>query len=290
MVYKALGRSMRTRHTLSFPLPALILAAFLFSAVWQSASAQSMEMKVNASNPRLPGWVRLMYGENPDPEKVTEAFEKYYETHPFVKNEYTQYYKRWMREVSRNPYSAPPDKGPSERDRQQGRAYLQRSSETAQMRALSGVANWTCVGPVNFDNGASGTSYAAGAAHVYTVEQALSNTNVLYAGTANAGLFKSTDKGLNWTALTDNMLVSSILSVEIDATNADIVYFGGASKLYKSTNGGTSFSQAGDATFNSVNHTINDIVSRPGFNNTIFVASNQGFTVRWMRAQLSPRS
>lgn len=276
MVYEAQGRSMRTRYPLSFSFKALILAALLFSAVWQSASAQSMEMKVNASNPNLPDWVKLMYSANPDPEKVTEAFERYYETHPFVKNEYTQYYKRWLREVSRNPYSAPPDKGPNEKDRQLGRAYLQRSNETAQLRSLSGVANWTCVGPVNFDNGASGTSYASGAAHVYTVEQSLSNTNVLYAGTANAGLFKSTDKGLNWTALTDNMLVSSIVSIEIDQLNADIVYFGGASRLYKSTNGGTSFSQAGDATFNSVNHSINDIVSRPGFNNTLFVASNQG--------------
>ena len=33
--------------------------------------------------------------------------------------------------------------------------------------------------------------------HVYTAEQSLSNTNVLYTGTATAGLFKSTNKG-NW--------------------------------------------------------------------------------------------
>jgi hypothetical protein len=35
------------------------------------------------------------------------------------------------------------------------------------------------------------------------------NTNLLYAGTANAGVWKSTDKGLNWTDVTKNLMVGS---------------------------------------------------------------------------------
>lgn len=270
-------RSLRTRHPIVVSLRTFILAIALSLADGlETASAQQLEMKVNAGNPNMPYWVKLMYSDNPDPEKVTEEFEKYYESHPFEKNEYTQYYKRWIREIRRNPYSTAPGKKLSSYDLQQARNYLARSDQARNLRALSGVAAWTGVGPVNFDNGAAGTSYASGAAHVYTVEQSLSNTSVLYAGTATAGLYKSTDKGLNWTPLTDNMLVQSILSVEIDQTNHNTVYFGGNNKLYKSTDGGVTFNQAGDATFNSVNHTVNDIVSRPGFASTLFVASSQG--------------
>ena len=57
----------------------------------------------------------------------------------------------------------------------------------------SPTSAWTCIGPYDFDIDAASRSYAPGAAHVYTVEQSVSNTSVMYAGTATAGLWKSID-------------------------------------------------------------------------------------------------
>lgn len=239
--------------------------------------AQVQEMKAGITGD-LPLWAQMMYSENPDVNKVIAAFEAWYATHPFIKNQHTQYFKRWTREMQRNPYVTPPGKPLSRYDKDQTARYLQRTNAARQMKAAdaAGVAAWQPLGPINFDRDAAGLSYAAGAAHVYTVEQSLSNTSVVYAGTANAGLYKSTDKGLNWTALTDNMLVTSIVAIEIDQLDHNIVYFGGGGKIYKSTNGGTSFSLTGDATFNNTTYQVNDIVSRPGFRNTLFLATNKG--------------
>jgi PKD repeat protein/photosystem II stability/assembly factor-like uncharacterized protein len=135
---------------------------------------------------------------------------------------------------------------------------------------------WQCIGPFDFDKEAAGKSYAAGAAHVYTVEQAMSNTNVLYAGTANAGVWKTTDKGLNWIPLTAGMMVGTVVAMEIDYTNPDIVYFGGAGKIYKTTDGGVTWNMTGDANFQLLNFTVNDIIMSPVDNTKLWAATEQG--------------
>ena len=53
-----------------------------------------------------------MQSENPNLFAVQEAYDSYYETHPFKKNQQTQQYKRWVRqmEMYANPqgyYQAP---------------------------------------------------------------------------------------------------------------------------------------------------------------------------------------
>ena len=129
---------------------------------------------------------------------------------------------------------------------------------------------------MDWDHGAVDRSYAAGAAHVYTVEQSLVNGNLLYAGTANAGVWKTTDKGLNWTNVTKAMMIGQVLSVELDHTVQTTAWFGAEDKLYKTTDGGTSWNIIGDATFNSVSHSIRDIVLHPTNNQILFVCSSQG--------------
>ena len=86
-------------------------------------------------------------------------------------------------------------------------------------------SNLQCIGPFDFDQDAASRSYACGAAHVYTAEQSLSNTDVLYAGTATAGLFKSTNKGANWNCLTESMGIGTVYSLEIDRTNENSIIY-----------------------------------------------------------------
>ncbi len=244
------------------------IAAACISAI--AATAQLEQNRYSADPHGLPDWVQLMYAPDADPGAVQAAYTAYYATHPFVKNSHTQYFKRWKRELGHA--LVPRDPGQLAQYEQTSRAYLDATGALLGDRA----ANWSCIGPFDWDHGAVAKSYACGAAHVYTVEQANSDGNTVYAGTANAGVWKSTDKGLNWTNMTKDMLVGEVLSVEIDHTNANVVWFGGAGKLYKTTNGGTAWSTAGDAAFNAVSHTIRDIVLHPTNNQKLFVCSNQG--------------
>jgi photosystem II stability/assembly factor-like uncharacterized protein len=69
------------------------------------------------------------------------------------------------------------------------------------------------------------------------------NSSVIYLGSdSNAGLFKSTDGGVNWTQLTGGAPSGAITSMAIHPTNSNIIYVGTAFGAYKSTNGGASWS------------------------------------------------
>ena len=192
----------------------LLFITFQFSLFAQ------VEMKYNADTENLPHWVQLMYTENPDEGAVISAYRNYYKNNKLVKNKHTQYYKRWVRNLGR-------------------------TTQPIKNRPKSKSSNqWECVGPWDFDKDAASRSYAPGAAHLYTVEQSISNPNILYAGSATAGAWKTTDKGANWELITRDLDLGGVYAIEIDFTNPDNIYISGSGGIYKSTDqDGVTFSQ-----------------------------------------------
>lgn len=219
-----------------------------------------------------PDWANLLYTQPQAIEAIRSAYAAYYKTHLFVKNQHTQAYKRWLRELSRDVDARRFGQSPAEREAQTA-AYLQRRNLAAK---TTGAANWTCIGPIDFDKESAARSYAPGAAHVYTVEQSRSNPQVVYAGTATAGVWKSVDKGLNWLQLTEGMMITWLQALEIHPQNPDTVWFGAEGKLWKTTDGGISWNSVGDTAFAAKEHNISDIVYK---NNLLYVASSKGLFV-----------
>ena len=91
------------------------------------------------------------------------------------------------------------------------------------------------------------------------------NANTM-SGFALGGVWKSTDGGTNWTALTDTQPSLAIGAIVIDATNPMTVYAGTGEGNYsgdsfygqgilKSTNGGTSWTVVGGDTFKGLSVT-----------------------------------
>ena len=145
-----------------------------------------IELKYKYKLNKLPKWVQEMYKENSNPGTVIKLYEKYHKKNEFIKNKHTQYYKRWLRNMSRN-------------------------STDANTNFYSNSLNqWQCIGPWDFDKDAASRSYAPGAAHIYTIEQSVNNSDVLYAGTATAGAWKTLDKGQNWHLITKNLQISRV--------------------------------------------------------------------------------
>ncbi|MBK7297855.1 MAG: PKD domain-containing protein [Flavobacteriales bacterium] len=248
----------------------MLRALFFLCTISLSVSMNAQLEQFRYASGTLPGWVQLMYAPDPDPSAVQAAYEAYYATQPFVKNAHTQYYKRWKREIGHELVPVDP---------QQRAEYPESSRQyvikTEQLNA-SRAANWSCIGPIDWDHGSVVKSYAAGAAHVYTVEQSVSNMDVIYAGTANAGLWKSIDKGLNWLNVTKGMLVGEVLSIEIHISDPNIVYFGAEGDLFKSIDAGATWIVIGDATFNALSHSIRDIVMHPSNAQLLYVISDKG--------------
>ena len=211
-----------------------------------------VEMKYEANSKILPKWVQLMYAENPDEGVVINAYTEYYKKNKLIKNKHTQYYKRWLRSISRFSNATP---------------SLQTSKSSNQ---------WECIGPWDFDKDAASRSYAPGAAHVYTVEQSISNPNILYAGSATAGAWKTIDKGNNWDLITQDLFLNGVYAIEIDFTNPEIIYISGNGGIYKSYDGGVNWTVIGDASFTSLSHSIKDMKLKPSNNMELFVASDEG--------------
>ncbi|MEC7646254.1 MAG: T9SS type A sorting domain-containing protein [Bacteroidota bacterium] len=209
-------------------------------------------MKYEDNVDELPVWVQLMYADNPDEGEVINAYTDYYKKNELIKNKHTQYYKRWLRGISRYSDAKP---------------NLQTSKSSNQ---------WECVGPWDFDKDAASRSYAPGAAHVYTVEQSVSNPNILYAGSATAGAWKTNDKGENWSLITQDLPLNGVYAIEIDFTNPDIIYISGNGGIYKSYDSGTNWAIIGDAAFTTLSHSIKDIKLKPSNNMELFVASDEG--------------
>jgi len=82
------------------------------------------------------------------------------------------------------------------------------------------------------------------------------NPNIVYAGAATGGVFKSTDIGVSWLPVFDNQANLSIGDIAVDPLNSNIVYVGTGEAngghnnfpgggVYKSANGGISWQSIG---------------------------------------------
>jgi hypothetical protein len=217
-----------------------------------------------------PDWIQLMYSQNPNLVELQLAYDDFYKSNSFEKNRHTQYYKRLMREglPHVNSQGFPQVQEYDERD------YLERY-QAQQVQREDGV--WEEMGPWHFD---PEVAYyfqvqSPGACHVYTVEQSPSDPDIIFCGTATAGLWKSVDKGMHWDLMTRDMLVTSVYSIAIHPENADIVYFGeGTGMIYKSIDGGSTWNATSTDGLNDDSFWTRDLKIKPNDPEVVFAATN----------------
>ncbi len=104
--------------------------------------------------------------------------------------------------------------------------------------------NWTLEGPTNI----------GGRINCLAVDPA--DQNIIYAGSASGGVFKTVDGGNNWNPIFDDQPYLSIGSITIDPNNSDRIFVGTGDVnisgypfigdgIYKSENGGTTWTHLG---------------------------------------------
>jgi len=143
------------------------------------------------------------------------------------------------------------------------------------------AGNWKLVGPVKFPINVSGQINGIG--RTTQIKFHPSNASKMYAATASGGLFISNDGGTTWnvTPGTDKLPRTGLASVCIDYTNDQVIYIGTGDPnyyhsdlgVYKSTNGGNSWSPAnsGMGTRMAV-----DLLMSPNDHNVLIAATNDG--------------
>ena len=248
---------------------------FLTLFVLQTLIGQDELPYGNSTDLSLPEWVRMMYEPHPSVGEVVAAYESYYKTHAFVKNNHTQFYKRWLRNIGTYEFQfVDPNASPQEirRRKRLDQAYAKKYTEAAR----SNTAHWMVEGPFDWDHEAAGRSYAPGAAHVYTVEHCKAVPDVLYAGTATAGIWKSIDNGESWTNVSKGLSVNQVYALEVHHTDPDIVYARLFSNIYKTTDGGANWLPTGDTAFKNLSFQTKDIRMHPTDGDILFAATDDG--------------
>ena len=112
----------------------------------------------------MPDWAQKMYSGEDVAENVRAGYEIWQAKNPTIKNQHTQFYKRWMRQMQWPLVQ--PESG-----------YIERTERSKNDR-FSRSGSWTELGPWHYDPEVAMyfEVQSPGACHVYTVEQAYSNT------------------------------------------------------------------------------------------------------------------
>ena len=91
----------------------------------------------------------------------------------------------------------------------------------------STIANqWTSIGPTPISNGQTNPQSVPVSGRVNAIAFNPSNSNIIYIGAADGGVWETTDGGTTWTPLTDGQCSMSMGALAIDPINSNIVYAG----------------------------------------------------------------
>lgn len=210
-----------------------------------------------------PEWARTMYLEDDNYEKITRLYKTYYQSNKWEKNIHVQNYKHWLKAV-RNYVG------------EDGKAIVPSSMEifnsyekTKTTQTKSNNNTWVNLGPKETFNSDGSTRPTQ--ANIFCIGVSESNPSILYAGMETGGIYKTTDKGLNWLPVSESYAIGSPEEIKVDPLNPDIVYVSDGSSLYKTVDGGNTW---------NLHYTASDNFQQLFINNTntdiIYAATNDG--------------
>ena len=128
--------------------------------------------------------------------------------------------------------------------------YNKKRNKEYQNRVVNTGDNWTELGPTSW-NETSGWNSGVGRISGFSVEG--NNEDHIIVGSIGGGLWKTTNRGTNWTPLTDNHGNMYVYSLTIDPNLNTTYYWGSSSgRIYKSTNSGSTWSAIANAGGSSI--------------------------------------
>jgi photosystem II stability/assembly factor-like uncharacterized protein len=151
---------------------------------------------------------------------------------------------------------------------------------------VSGTANWTQLGPSAVPNGQTySTARVLVTGRITAIVVDPTDSNILYVGSAQGGVWKTVDRGRHWQPLTDNAQSLAIGALALDPSNHLVLYAGtgegnfsgdsyyGSGVLATQT-GGAAWTMLATPTF--AGNRFSRIVVSPGAPQRLLAATNGG--------------
>ncbi len=246
-----------------------LIFSLVFLGLLCAASAQKTLLFAPDTGPGTPPWALLMYAPEPNAALVDSAYRAWYAEHDFIKTTHTQYYKKWRRSVE--PYVQPDGSiryPAAAEQRARDAQWLSRWQQAP--KSLN--PQWRHIGPAETFNTFPGQVKVSWQANVYCIDQSPIDPDILFCGTEAGGIYKTTDKGLNWVHSSVNTLMRAVHSIKIDPANPQVVYAGDGANVYKTTDGGQNW----QAVLHVPNFEVNDISINSANSNIVLVAGMGG--------------
>jgi len=207
-------------------------------------SALIFSLIINSFSSNAQQWVEMMKDPNANFYETQAAFNSYWQNRPYERGKGFKQFKRWEQKMAPRVYPTGDVKMASNTYKN----YKQWEDE----RAAAGIpkstnGTWTIVGP-------TGKPANGGAGRVNFVRFDPTNTNIMWIGTPDGGLWKSTNGGTSWTTNTDQLTVIGCSDVAIDPTNSNTMYLATGDNdgtdtystgVLKSTDGGATWNTTG---------------------------------------------
>jgi hypothetical protein len=212
-------------------------------------------------------------------EQLNQSFDTYWLNHdknkkgsgykPFMRWQY-----HWQNKVNDNGMLITPQ--------QMWDAFNQKKTKASnKVNQSFTVGNWSPLGPFTHLNTGS---WSSGQGRVNIVHVDPSNSSNVYIGTPAGGIWKSTDSGNTWSAMSDNLPQIGVSGIAIDYTNSNVIYIATGDKdaadsysvgVIKSTDGGLTWNTTG-LTFTNTSSRAGDILIHPTNNQMLWCATSNG--------------
>ncbi len=220
----------------------------------------------------IPYWQDMMQDFSINYNTTVSAFDKYYENRAIEPHNGFKVFKRWE-ELWRTRVD---EYGNFPANDAVWNAYHNYFGNGASSTTLSAGGNWVPIGPSLLP--ANITGQPNGNGRINAIAFHPSDTNKIWVGAPQGGLWSSVDGGLTWNSNTDNLPTLGVSAIVIDYTNPAVMYIGTGDRdagdsqglgMMKSTDGGSTWVQI-NAGLGNV--TVGMLVMNK-FNHNILIAS-----------------
>ena len=217
-----------------------------------------------------PDWARLLYTDPENYQEIRMAFSDWRRNNPEVYDDHTRNYKHYNAYIVGNGLVQDDGKLVSERyllDRQ--KAWSGKREKYQQLRRNSQAPAWQPIGPSWIPQTLGRTNAQS---NIYAIDQSKSHPHILYCGSETDYVFKSTDSGDNWTSVNEDLFFGGPMELEIHPSNPDIVYLGTQHDIWRTTDGGTTWTSL----YYNWNFAASTIIINPTNPNIILAGGSEG--------------
>ncbi|MFM2136526.1 MAG: hypothetical protein RL021_1926 [Bacteroidota bacterium] len=244
--------------------PLLLLFFFILSV---SVRSQFRFAPPDTTDPTVPHWVRLMCRPDANVFEVEAAYTDYQKTHPEGKTYADGYYQHWRRYMQEFVN----DDGSIDLLRRES------VSHATGVAAAKRSAPWTFAGPdVNYRRRfvANDPSIPISwHANVYCIDRSLTNRDVLYCGTENGGVYKTSDQGNSWIYLSENYDHVTVTAIAVSPADENEVLMCSDERIYRTVDGGATWTRIQSGSLSNRNLQVFQFLYDPGNPSVVFAAA-----------------